>query len=72
MGGSSLKPNENMLAELEEDYKCLCAILLYLALTRDEAEVAGHGSKHDAVVHKTEHEIKLLCEKIQTLKKESV
>lgn len=49
-GGVSIEQKENRLNELEEDYKCLCAILLCLSLTKGEAEAEGNGKKHDNAV----------------------
>ena len=56
------------MEELEEDYRGLCTILLYLSLTR-ETEVPV---KHDIAIKKAEAGIKAVCEEIEALRKGDV
>lgn len=56
------------LSELEDDYKCLCAILLYLALTRNDAGASGNERKHEAAVKAAENAVNLVGEKIKAIK----
>lgn len=53
------------LEELENRYRGLCAILLYLSLTRE----IGDEKRHNVAVQKAEAGIKVMCEKIEELKR---
>lgn len=51
--------------ELEDRYRGLCAILLFLSLTRE----IGDEVRHDVAVQKAEAGIKAVCEEIEELKR---
>lgn len=53
------------MEELEDRYRGLCAILLFLALTRG----IGDEERHGIAVKKAEDGIKAVCEEIKELKK---
>lgn len=56
------------MEELEDRYHSLCAILLFLSLTRE----IGDNVRHDAAVQKAEAGIKAVCEEIEGLKRGGV
>lgn len=58
--------SKSTMGELEDRYRRLCAILLFLALTRE----IGDKERHDGAVKKAESGIKSVCEEIERLKKE--
>lgn len=58
--------SKDAMEELEERYRGLCAILLVLSLTRENADEA----RHDVAVQKAEAGIKSVCEEIEALRRE--
>lgn len=56
---------KELLSELEEKYKGLCAILLFLSLTKD----IGDERKHDIAIKRAEDGIRLICKKMEALKR---
>lgn len=58
--------SKSTMRELEDRYRRLCAILLFLSLTRE----IGNKERHDAAVKKAEDGIKAVCEEIEELKRE--
>lgn len=58
--------SKSTLEELEERYRELCAILLFLSLTRE----VGDNARHDAAVQKAEAGIKAVCNEIEERKRE--
>lgn len=60
--------NETYRKELEDRYRGLCAILLFLSLTRE----IGDEARHDIAVQEAEAGIKAVCKEIEKLKREGV
>lgn len=58
--------SKSTMKELENRYRGLCAVLLFLSLTRE----IGDDARHDAAVQKAEAGIKAVCEEIEELKRE--
>lgn len=54
------------MEELEDKYRGLCTILLFLSLTRE----IGDEERHNLAVQKAEAGIKAVCEEIEKLKRE--
>jgi len=60
--------SKSTMKELEDRYRGLCAILLFLSLTRE----IGDSARHDVAVQKAEAGLKAVCEEIEALKREGV
>lgn len=60
--------SKSTMEELEDRYRGLCAILLFLSLTRE----IGDNTRHDVAVQEAEAGIKAVCEEIEELKREGV
>lgn len=58
--------SKSTIEELEERYRELCTILLFLSLTRE----VGDNARHDAAVQKAEAGIKAVCKEIEERKRE--
>lgn len=59
--------NKSAMEELENRYRELCTILLFLSLTRENGN--ADEKRHNAAVEKAEAEIMAVCEEIKKLKK---
>lgn len=59
--------NKSAMEELENRYRGLCTILLFLSLTRENGN--ADEKRHNAAVEKAEAEIMVVCEEIKKLKK---
>lgn len=53
------------MEELEDRYRGLCSILLFLSLTRE----IGDKERHDVAVQRAEAGIKAVCEEIESTKR---
>lgn len=60
--------SNSTMKELEERYRALCSILLFLSLTRE----IGDEARHDIAVQEAEAGIKTVCEEIEELKRGKV
>lgn len=57
--------SKRTMEELEDKYRGLCTILLFLSLTRE----IGDEARHDLAVQKTEAGLKAVCKEIEELKR---
>lgn len=58
--------SKQTMEDLEDKYRGLCTILLFLSLTRE----IGDEARHDLAVQKAEAGIKAICEEIKELNRE--